>query len=212
MKRCIALLCLLLVGVSTHISIAQAVSRTYTWQLDTVYSRYEIFITTQDDWITDTAVDVVIRLTLKYKHWSLDYTKTNWMQVVIKSPNFILDSGRQEEQVTLTNIGDYWEKTIPMQISSSKLEQGESVTISLEFTINIDEKDTVQHRWWNHVCQSSDDPIYANVYRPTFWQTTAGILTIGVIIVVGAVLTIMGTIFYRKRKKTLPAETVTKAT
>lgn len=208
MKRRIMTLCILLFfGLFAQVSITLAVSKTYIWQIDGVYSNYEIYIVTQDHWKTDTTVDVVVRLTLTDKHWSLDHTKTNWMQIVIKSSKFIIDSGRQEEEVTLTNEGDYWEKTISMQIPSSKLEQGENITMSIENTINIDEFDTVQHKWWNHVGSTSYNPIYADVTRPVpmFWETTFGILAIGLtLIVIGG---IAGFILYRRGRVSIKPPT-----
>jgi len=198
------MLCIILsFGLFAQLSIARAVSKTYIWQIDGGFSRYEIFIVTQDHWKTDTTVDVVVRLTLTDKHWTLDHARTNWMLLTIKSPKFILDSGRQEEEVTLTNEGDYWEKTISMQIQSAKLEQGENVTMSIEYTINIDEFDTVQHKWWNHVGSSGDNPIYADVTRPVpmFWETTTGIFVIGLGIGIIVVVAIAGTLLYRKSKK-----------
>lgn len=213
MKRCIMMLCLLLfLGLFAQVSITQAVSKTYTWEVSVSYSRYELFIATQDHWKTNTTVDVDVRLTLIYKHSSLDHAKTSWMQVVIKSSEFILDSGRKEEEVILTNERDYWEKTIPMQIPSSKLEQGENITMSIEIVISIDEFDNVQHERWNHVYSTSYDPIHADVTRPVpmFWETTIGILAIGLGTGIIVVMAIAGILLYRKSKKPISHETIPK--
>lgn len=197
MKKCFLMLCLLFLALFAQVSVAQAVSKAYTWQIDDAYSEYEIYIVTQDHWKTDTEVDVVVRLTLTDKHWSLDHTRTNWMQIVIKSSKFIVDSGRQAEEVTLTDEGDYWQKTIQMQIPSSKLEQGENITMSIESTISIDEFDTMQHKWWNHVGSTSYSPIHADVTRPIpmFWETTFGIVTLGLALIIAG--GIIGFLIYR---------------
>jgi hypothetical protein len=199
MKRHVMMFCLLFsFGLFTQVSITLAVSRTYIWHIEGGYSTYDIYIVTEDHWKTDTAVDVVVRLTLTDKHWTLDHTKTNWMQIIIKSSKFIIDSGRREEEVTLTNEADYWQKTISMQIPSSKLQEGENVTMSIAYTINIDEFDAVQHKWWNHVSSSNDNPIHADVTRPTFWETMAGILFLGIGLAVIVIGGISGFIIYRR--------------
>lgn len=197
-RRIVILSLLFCLGLLAQVSITKAVSDMYTWQIDGLYSKYEIDISTKDHWKTDTPTDVIVRLILVDKDSSLDHTKTNWMQVRIKSPKFIVDSERQTEAVNLASEGDYWEKIIPMQIPSSKLEQGENVTISLAFTINIDEFDNVQHKWWNHEGSSTDDPIYADVTRPLpmFWETVTGILVIGLIVII--VGSISGFMLYRR--------------
>jgi len=208
MKRFIMILSILLFfGLFAQVPITMAVSRTYVWLIGGFYSTYKIYVVTQDHWKTDTTVDVVVRLTLTDKHWTIEHTKTNWMQIIIKSSKFTVDSGRQEEEVTLTNEGDYWEKTIPMQIPSAKLEEGENVTMSIAYTINIDEFDHVQQKWLNRVGSSSDDPIHAVVTKsvPMFWETTIGILAIGltVIFIGGIIGFAVYRMFHRRRITTV---------
>jgi len=200
MKKHTLALSLLIMGLLLgQIQIAEGLQETYEWNIpaDSGYNTYQVSLITSDSWQVDTTVKITFRLTMTSKSSVLDHTETNSVRIVLSSENFIMDSGTQTETVTLTNIGDYWEKEVSFYIPAEKVNRGQTLNVSITLVVDIDEIDNIQEESWNHVGENYDYPIYVSLYRPIL-STLELILVATVIVII--VAGIVGFVVYRRRK------------
>ena len=183
--------------LATQIPIGMAFQFSYDWNIPNGvggYNKYQLSLITADSWQVDTTIDITFRLTLISKSSMLDHTETNWVEVVLSSENFIMNSGNQTEIVTLTNVGNYWEKKISFYISAEKLNRGQTLKVSILFTVSINEIDNVQKLSREYNANNYYNIMSVNLIRPIL-STLELIIIIVVIVVCG----IGGFILYRKK-------------
>ena len=201
MKKQIAIfLFLITLVLATQIPIGMAFQFSYDWNIPNGvggYNKYQLSLTTAINWQVDTTIDIAFRLTLISKSSMLDHTETNWIEVVLSSENFLMDSGNQTEIVTLTNVGNYWEKKVSFYVPAEKLNRGQTLKVSIFFLVSINEIDSVQKLSREYDANNYYNPMPVNLIRPIL-----STLELNVIIVVIVVCGIGGFILYRKRKRT----------
>jgi len=177
---------LLLAIFNTQIFSVAAVSKTYDWN---VYrnTHYEVLVFSESPQL-DKTFEITVRLTLLSKDWSLDHTKTEWMQVLVSSTDrsISLDSGKQEQTVFLNETGASWQRTFPFQISSSQygIARGQSIRLSVVYKISIYEFDNVQDQYWNSIGDNINNPVIINLSIPLLSTYEAVILLIIIAIVI----------------------------
>lgn len=201
MKKQIAIFLFLMTLVQfAQIPIGMAFQFSYDWNIpDGVggYNKYQLSLTTAINWQVDTTIDIAFRLTLISKNSMLDHTETNWVDVVLSSENFLMDSGNQTEIVTLTNVGNYWEKKVSFYVPAEKLNRGQTLKVSIFFLVSVNEIDSVQKLSREYNADNYYNPMPVYLIRPIL-STLELIIIIVVIVVCG----IVGFILYRKRKRT----------
>ncbi len=180
----------------------EALEKTIQWNIDsgfTGFTRYEISLATADNWQVDTTVDVTFRLTLTavVENWVHDRTETGWVRIVLSSENFIFNSGDLEETVSLTDIGDYWEKKASFYIPAEKMYRGQTLNISINYVVTIYEFDSVQHQSWERIGENVYDPMIASVSRP--WLSTLELPILAAVIVV--IVSIGAYLIYRRKRR-----------
>lgn len=199
LNRRIALLCIIsMVLLTAYFPSVEALEKTIQWDINsgvTGYTRYEISLTTSDSWQVDTTVNVMFRLTLTAKNWVHDHTETGWVRIVLSSENFIMESGNLEETVSLTDIGDDWEKKASFYIPEEKVNRGQTLNISINYVVTINEFDSVQHQSWERTGENVYDPMIASVSRPLL-STLELIIFVAVIVVI---VSIGGYLIYRRK-------------
>jgi len=186
--------------LANQIQISMALQKTYEWNIPSGvggYNAYQISLITSDVWQVDTTVDTTFRLTLTSKRYVLDHTETNWVKITLNSENFIMDSGNQEETVTLRNIGDYWERKVSFYIPAEKLIRGQTLNVSITFVVSIDEIDNIQWRSWEHAGENYDDPMYVSLFRPILSTLEWIVIVVVAVIAIGG---ISGFVFYRRTR------------
>jgi len=171
MKKQIAIFLFLIALVLTKIPIGIALQFGYDWTIpDGVggYNKYQLSLTTADSWQVDTTIDIAFRLTLISKSAMLDHTETKWVEVVLSSENFMMNSGNQTEIVTLTNVGDYWEKKVSFYIPTEKLNREQTLKVSIFLLVSIDEIDSVQKLSREYDANNYYNVMSVNLFRPIY--------------------------------------------
>ena len=199
MKKCCAAFFLMtIVLLAAHIHVGTALDKTFPWNITSSvigYTRYQISLTTSDSWQIDTKVDVIFRLTLTAKNWALDYTETNWVRIVLSSESFTMNSGNLEETATLTDTGDFWEQKASFYIPAEKVNRGQTLNVSINFIVVINEFDSIQHRSWEQTEENVYDPLIVSVSRPLLSTLELAVLA-GVIV---AIACVVGYAIYRRK-------------
>jgi hypothetical protein len=180
---------ILLLGSSlASISSVNAVSRTYDWN---TYqnTHYTVNVIVENPQF-DSQFDVVVQLILISKATNLDYTRTNWLQVLRSSSEKPLeqDSGQQNETTTLRNIGDSLQMVFHFQVSSSQygIGRGQGFAVSVVYRISIDEMDTIVHSFFNHVGDGVNDPMIIQLSIPLLspLETIIALVVVAVVILI----------------------------
>lgn len=188
-KGFIWLIFLLSVFCESILSV-NADSETYDWNVygDTHYSVNVIVENPK----LDSPFDVTVRLTLMSKDGSLDYTETEWMQIILDSVDKALhiESEKQNEKKTLRDVGNSWQRTFTFQVSSSEygIGRGQGIELSIIYQISIDEIDIPRKMTWNHLGSNTDDPMKINLSVP--WLTTAELIVVLIIVAVVILLVV----------------------
>ena len=171
MKKQIVIFLFLIVLVLTEIPVGMALQFSYDWTIpDGVggYNKYQLSLTTADSWQVDTTIDIAFRLTLISKSAMLDHTETKWVEVVLSSENFMMNSGNQTEIVTLTNVGDYWEKKASFYVPTEKLNRGQTLKVLIFLLVSIDEIDSVQKLSREYDANNYYNVMSVNLFRPIY--------------------------------------------
>ncbi len=180
---------------------ASAVSRSYDWNtFDNTHYTVNIIIENPQ---FDTQFDVVVQLTLLSKAYNLNYTVTNWMQVLLSSSEKPLqqDSGRLSETVTLRNVGDSLQKVFHFQISSSQygIGRGQGFPVNVVYRISVDEMDTTERTFFNHVTDNVNDPMLIQLSMPLL--STVEIIILLVIVVAAALIVARSIYLWMKQRR-----------
>jgi len=200
-KRFAAFFLMTTVLLAAHIHVGTALEKTFQWNITSSvigYSRYQISLTTSDSWQVDTTVDVTFRLTLTAKNWAHDYTETNWVRIILNGESFTMNSGNLEETATLTDIDDYWEQKATFHIPVERVSRGQTLNVSVNFIVVINEFDSIQHRSWEHTEENVYDPMIVSLSRPLL-STLEAVIVAAVITVIAG---IGGYLIYRRRRRT----------
>lgn len=188
MKKQIAIFLFLIpLMLAAQIPISMASQYIYDWNIPNGvggYNKYELSLTTADSWQVDTTIDIVFRLGLISKSLMLDRTETNWVEIVLSSENFLMDSGNQTEIVTLTNVGDYWEKKVSFYVPAEKLNREQTIKVSIFFLVSINEIDSDQKQSQGYDANNYYNPMPVNLIRPIL-STLESIIIVVAIVVCG---------------------------
>jgi len=197
-NKSVLLVTLLSTVLFNSISSVNADSKTYDWKVSNTHYTVNVIVENPQ---FDSPFNVVIQLTLTSKDSALDHTETKWIQVLLSSSDKPLqqDSGQQNATTTLTNIGDSLQKIFSFQISSSQLGmgRGQGFAVSVVYRINLDELDTVQDKYWNHIGDNVNDPMIISLSIPLL----STLETIIVLIIVVIAIMIVARFIYLEMKK-----------
>jgi hypothetical protein len=209
MKKQIAIfLFLMTLMLATQIPIGMAFQMSYDWNIPNGvggYNKYQLSLITADSWQVDTTIDITFRLTLISKSSMLDHTETNWVEVVLSSENFIMNSGNQTEIVTLTNVGNYWEKKVSFYIPAEKLNRGQTLKVSIFLIVSINEIDSVQKLSQEYNANNYYNIMSVNLIRPILSTLE---LIVMVVVAVIVIIGISGFILYRRRRVSVKPPTL----
>lgn len=178
------LIILLLTELLGSASLVAAESKDYEWE---VYgaTRYNVSVIVENPQL-DSDFSVTVRLSLVSKDWSLRFTRTKWMQVLISSAGkpLNLDSGKYEESVFLNETGDSWQRTFSFHIASSEYDvgRGQSIHISIVYKIAIEEI-SVEPKTYYHATDSINDPLALTLSVPLLSIFEIIVIIVAVVVV-----------------------------
>jgi len=181
----------------SQIQIGRAFHQEYTWQPGGYpQNGYTISLIGSDNWQVDTKIDITFRLLMTYKNYALDHTETNKVKITLTSENFIIDSGDLLETRILSEVGDYWDKTISFNIPAEKVSRGQTLDVAITFLLTITQAANALGGYSRlaYTKQNLDNPIHVSLFRPFLSMFELIVVIVVAIIVVGG---LGGFIFYR---------------